>query len=633
MAAKDIEAGRAHVSVYLKNKLGTGLQKLQSQLRSASRSVSSVGSGMARAGGLVAAGATAIIAPLVAAASSFAKVGDQVQKMSIRTGIGSAYLSEMGFAAEQSGTNLETFEKAVARMQRVITDAGDGNTTYADSLAGIGLSFADLEGLSPDQQFERIAAGVAGITDPTERAARAMEIFGKSGAQLLPLIESDMASLRNEARELGLSFTEDQAASAAALADAQNRMSRSIKGAWNRIGAAVAPIVASIADSIASTVAIVSTWIERNQALFRGLLIGASIIAAAATGFAVLGAAIMAVGAVLSALGTIVGIVSAVIAALNVPLLVVVGVVAAISVGLAGLIALFAYAASESGLLATAVQFVTGVIGDMLATLKSAVGGITDALASGNYALAVQILWASVKLLFFQGAAAALRAVVFLWNNFTSITGKFGDSLLDLLWNIFVQVPKLMANAILGGPNSAFNLGKNLGQQLATGFTGEIAAAQAELDRLNAEAAASRPDNSTDLGPDPATAAAMAALEDDISSLEDDQDAANAIADSASDNADAAEEARQRLTDAIEAAQTEGFDPTGVGVQLGQQTGNAVDANRRRLTNSSTFSAAAADRIKGIGDPASTESRMLAELKKSNDLLERIERTGGSYYS
>ena len=50
----------------------------------------------------------------------FAKAGDEIQKMAIKTGFSTEALSEWKFAAEQSGTSLTQMAPAIRRMQRVV---------------------------------------------------------------------------------------------------------------------------------------------------------------------------------------------------------------------------------------------------------------------------------------------------------------------------------------------------------------------------------------------------------------------------------------------------------------------------------------------------------------------------------
>jgi hypothetical protein len=66
----------------------------------------------------------AIVAPLVASAKLFSGYGDQIAKMAKRTGFSVEALSELQFVASQTGTDIESLEMGVRRMQRTIYDAG-----------------------------------------------------------------------------------------------------------------------------------------------------------------------------------------------------------------------------------------------------------------------------------------------------------------------------------------------------------------------------------------------------------------------------------------------------------------------------------------------------------------------------
>jgi len=128
-----------------------------------------------------------VAAPMVAASKVFSDMGDSIAKMSARTGIGVESLSELGYAAEMSGTSMESFEKSVRTMQKTLVAAAGGSAAAVGALRKLGLTAADLDGLSPEQQFKLIADQLSKIEDPAARAVVAMDIFGKSGAELLPI--------------------------------------------------------------------------------------------------------------------------------------------------------------------------------------------------------------------------------------------------------------------------------------------------------------------------------------------------------------------------------------------------------------------------------------------------------------
>jgi len=60
-------------------------------------------------------------------------------------------------------------------------------STAVDALEDLGLTFKDLDGLSPEQQFKLLADRISQVEDPTRKAAIAMSLFGRTGTNLLPM--------------------------------------------------------------------------------------------------------------------------------------------------------------------------------------------------------------------------------------------------------------------------------------------------------------------------------------------------------------------------------------------------------------------------------------------------------------
>ena len=199
--------------------------------------------GLAAAGlGIAAAGAAAAFG--VQSVRKFAQAGDEIHKMAIRTGFSAETLSELRHAAALSGTDLQTLERGVARMQRTLGDASEGTGAAVDALGKLGLKYEDLAGLNPEQQFETIAARLADMEDPTLRAATAQEIFGRSGTNLLPMLadgSEGLAAMRKEAHDLGIVMDEDAAASAAEFNDNMERVRGAVTRAQFALANALVP--------------------------------------------------------------------------------------------------------------------------------------------------------------------------------------------------------------------------------------------------------------------------------------------------------------------------------------------------------------------------------------------------------
>ena len=189
-----IKAGKAYVEIY-------GDQTpLMNTMRNLPKGLLTGAAGLAAAGGviggLVAGGISSAFSAVTSFASNLGEVGGRLVDMSDRTGISVEALAELDHAAQMGGTSLESLEGGLTKMGVKLADAAGGSETARSAFDAIGVSVSELSSLSPDKQFEVIADKLAGISDPGARAAAAMDIFGKSGADLLPLMKDGAAGIQ-----------------------------------------------------------------------------------------------------------------------------------------------------------------------------------------------------------------------------------------------------------------------------------------------------------------------------------------------------------------------------------------------------------------------------------------------------
>jgi len=427
-----IRAGLAFVELYANDSaLVKGLNAAQAKLRAFGNAVKAVGIG------LTALGASAIT-PILASAKSFAEAADALDKMSKRTGVGVEALSQLSYAAAQSGTSAEELEVSIKKMERTIFSAREGSEQSRESLRLLGLSMKDLKGLSPEDQFALIGKKIDGIQDPTRKAAIAMEIFGKSGTSILPMLHN-MEALRIEAASLGATMTKEDVAAGVELMNVYRMLKAALQGVANAIGSAVAPTLTEYGGYVVKIVATTSKWIRENkETVVMALKIAAAVFVAGSAflvfgyGLVILGQIFGTIsalittgislittvaGAMASVAGAAFGALGTVIAALATP----VGVI------FIALVALFGTLLELSGIADEITQSVSESFSALADTAKSAFGaikafaleafqGIKDALAAGDIALAGQILWSSLKVVFYTGIAELSGA----WINFTS---------------------------------------------------------------------------------------------------------------------------------------------------------------------------------------------------------------------
>ena len=248
-----------------------GLGKLKGTIQ---RHNKAIGIAMTAMGG-------AILAVGISSIKTFAQMGDEVQKMALRTGFSTEALSELRHAAEISGADLSTLEKGIKRMSMAILDAKDGLAETKRAFEHVGIAAEDLMGLSPEEQFFKIANGIAAIEDPTMRAALAQKILGRAGTSLLPLFSQGaegMAKLRQEAHELGIVFDQEAADKAANMTDAMARLKESVSGVKMAIADHLIPVLMPLVQKIKDTIANISTWMREHPKLTKIILIATGVI-------------------------------------------------------------------------------------------------------------------------------------------------------------------------------------------------------------------------------------------------------------------------------------------------------------------------------------------------------------------
>jgi hypothetical protein len=398
-SSSSIKAGSAYIELFTKDsRLVKGLNDAAKRLDTFGKSLQGIGTKMAMLG-------AGIVAPLAGAAKLFADMGSDMVDMSQRTGVSVEALSELGFAAEQSGADLGTLEGSLKKMQKMLFEAASGSQSAQETLASLGLSVEQLSKLSPDEQFKLIADRMSQITDPTLKTATAMAIFGKSGTQLLPMLSSGakgIEELQQQARDLGLTMATEDAQAAEAFGDRIDVLWKVLKKIVFTIGSAVEPVLSAMIESTVKLVVMIGDWIKNNKALIVTVFKIGLAIAAGGAAIVALGTAVAGIGAVLGAAATILTGIGTVFTFL---VTAIAALISPIGLTIAGLSALVAYFVYTSGAGSRAMQWLGERFGELKDTALAAWQGIGDALAAGDIALAGKILWLTLKMEWHRGVA------------------------------------------------------------------------------------------------------------------------------------------------------------------------------------------------------------------------------------
>ena len=252
--------------------------------------------GVAKAGALAIAGAMAAAGGAIATALAgvITRAGDMYE-LSQALGVTVEDLSRMTYAAELSGVQIEGLEKAIKKLSVSLFDASQSGTgPAANAFRMLGISAVDAEGnVRPvidvmgdlADRFSKMPGGA-------EKTALAIRVFGKAGADMIPMLNEGRDGLQqmyDEAQRLGIVLDTETAASAEALGDELTRLNAAKDGVITKITTGMLPALRSLAGALIKTSQDSRTMAVIGQALgwtLRALVTVAVLVGAAFIGVA-----------------------------------------------------------------------------------------------------------------------------------------------------------------------------------------------------------------------------------------------------------------------------------------------------------------------------------------------------------
>jgi uncharacterized protein Yka (UPF0111/DUF47 family) len=184
---------------------------------------------------------------------NLANATDQIGKFSTRLNVSTEALSELKFAAEQSGVGFNQLTLALQRSTRRIAEAAAGTGEAKAALEELGLSASELNKLSPDKQLEEIAGALEKVENQSDKVRLAFKLFDSEGVGILQTLEKGKQGLkdyREEARKLGLSFSEESVKGAEEFNDVLNKLSSVVKALLVPIFGTLAGVLNIILETV-----------------------------------------------------------------------------------------------------------------------------------------------------------------------------------------------------------------------------------------------------------------------------------------------------------------------------------------------------------------------------------------------
>lgn len=191
---------------------------------------------------------------------------DQLDELSTAYGVSTQSLQSLSLAAKQSGLSMEDLARSTGKLYKSLAE-------NPDAFDAIGLSAKQLSALDLPQKLGMIGDALFRIESEEQRVAAAMQIFGKSGADILPMLSEGMAGLARSAEEVraaGGIFTDEEIAKAVAANDSLDRAKTSLKAIITDLAVTFAPAIEAVANATAKLAEVFQAAQEKSAELGGG---------------------------------------------------------------------------------------------------------------------------------------------------------------------------------------------------------------------------------------------------------------------------------------------------------------------------------------------------------------------------
>jgi len=195
---------------------------------------------------------------------------DELSKMSQKVGVSTENLSTLAYAAELADVNLEQLQTGLVKLAKNAEDAANGTGDAQGAFKALDIEIANSDGTlkTSDTLLKQIASKFADLEDGTDKTALAVKLFGKSGAELIPLLNAGgkgISDLQARAQQLGLELSTEAGLAAETFNDQLTALKNAGLGLARAIAVNMLPdmleFVKSVRQANEDSGILMATWV------------------------------------------------------------------------------------------------------------------------------------------------------------------------------------------------------------------------------------------------------------------------------------------------------------------------------------------------------------------------------------
>lgn len=213
----------------------------------------------AKWGAGIVAGATVATGAVLGVATASAGAMDAIDKGSAKVGISKQAYQEWSYVLGQNGMDISKMEVGMKTLVAAMDGAAAGTASAVEKFDALGLSIYDSNGNMKDQEtmMNEAIYALANMENGTEKARLATELFGKSGVEMMPMLNGGaegIADLTQRAHDLGLVMSDEAVTSGVVLGDTMDDVKQTFGALGNQLGVTFMPVIQSVLELILANV-------------------------------------------------------------------------------------------------------------------------------------------------------------------------------------------------------------------------------------------------------------------------------------------------------------------------------------------------------------------------------------------
>lgn len=246
------------LTVDLLAKTGSFETDIKRAEKTTASSMKKIGEAATQAGAVIGAGLAAGATAAAVAVKQAIDQADEISKLSQKIGITTEALSGLNVAAQLSDVGIQQLQGGITRLVRAQEDVASGAGNMASLFDAIGVSAVNADGSlrETDKVLRDLADVFQALPDGAAKTALAVDIFGRSGADLIPLLNEGSKGLREYdelAERLGVRLSTETGKAAEDFNDNLTILKIGLQGVATQVATELLPDLVDLTNQFTAT--------------------------------------------------------------------------------------------------------------------------------------------------------------------------------------------------------------------------------------------------------------------------------------------------------------------------------------------------------------------------------------------